>query len=143
MNKVFYYASIATIISAIVFLVYFFYCLFFPFKAIDFNGKFTVDNKNLKPGETLYYNVDYCKYTDKPAHISKFLADGIYYPLPPTESNFEPGCHVIKRSMQIPGELPPGNEYHLIVTTTYHLNPFRDVSVTAQTENFNIQGETK
>jgi len=115
------------------------YWLTFPYKVIDFNdGAFRVNNKQVRQGEYLSYEVSYCKYTESLAEVTISFVDGIIYTTPrDPQAFYELGCHTKTILLYIPKALP-GGKYYLNHNFNFELNPIREVNINAQTEMFEV-----
>lgn len=134
------YLSYITIILALISIWIAGYWLIRPYNPIEFkNLPHKVENKVVKSGGYLVYDVDYCKYTNHIPTVSRTFVDGLSYPLyenrPATEK--PTGCRVNKVQIYIPKGLPLG-EYFLKTTFHYRFNPVRWLDITTETEKFTI-----
>jgi hypothetical protein len=115
------------------------YWLIRPYKPIVFNNlPIKVDNKIVKAGEMLTYDVDYCKYSNLLPDVSRYFVDQIVYLLPAeTALAKQEGCHIIKIQTPVPPTLPPST-YYLKLTYRYHVNPIKTFDVSVETERFQV-----
>ena len=140
MNKLFYIISWFAIISAMVLLFVYLFWQFYPYKTIKFNTpvyKVLNENKTVKQGGVLIYEIDYCKYTDQEPVVTKYYVDGIVYQTSPARGVVKKGCHVTQVYNDVPKALPPG-EYNMKVLIDYSVNPIRDIFHTNFTEKFTV-----
>ena len=140
MNKLFYIISWFAIISAMVLLFVYLFWQFYPYKTIKFNTpvyKVLNENKTVKQGGVLVYEVDYCKYTDQEPIVTKYYVDGIIYQTSPARGVVKKGCHVTKVYNDVPVGLSPG-DYIMKVLIDYSVNPIRDIFHINFTEQFTV-----
>lgn len=130
-----YHASLIILFLIFGLMLYAGYLLLYPFNPIDIKNPRRVINPEVKQGELLFFETEYCKYTSVPAEVSRQFVDGVIYYTEPYTSDVPIGCHTIAPSIQIPENLPPG-EYSLRITTSYKVNPLRTIMRTGETENF-------
>lgn len=112
-----------------------------------YNTPFPIITKEVKPGEVLIYDVEYCRFNDRQATFSKDIisVDGsVGITLPSYESSFGQNCNgaetpdvVRVASTIIPEQLPPGL-YIMKMTVEQQQNPIRTDSFSVQTEPFEI-----
>ena len=134
-NSVMYLAFFTTL--SLIIIMCFTVC---PVKVLDVYGNITTDKEIYKAGETVTYTADYCKYKQIPAIGSHALVDGIIIPYSKIETNVPVGCDKLVMPLKIP-EYAPSGEYYLQIDFNYHVNPFKDVSYTFETERFIIQND--
>ena len=137
-NRLFYGFLGAVLLTAMGLLGYFYYLLLWPVTVTKFNvARFQVLTKNVKQGGTLLYVVDYCKYKDFSANLSRSFVDSLVYRTPNTTGNLAIGCHQVTTSLQVPLALSPG-VYHLEITVSYDVNPLRTETHKLATEEFQV-----
>ena len=138
-NKVINCMSMATIASAFILIVMFFYWSLYPYNPVEINErparvKNRVISKSAK--EPLIYTMDVCKHTELSPDVIRRFSDGIDFQLQEIKAfKKEKGCRVYNVALDIPETLPSG-EYILVIEFTYHVNPIRDVTVTTHTQKF-------
>ncbi len=131
------YAAWVTIISAICLIIYFFFLMYWPAKIVDIHSPSHVTTPVIERGGLLEYDVEVCNYVDARVTISRRLSNEIVYSLPSITDYVEKGCKVTHRALTIPAEIPAG-KYKLTVCADYEINRIRKVSVTWETEEFEI-----
>lgn len=139
-NKLAMYGSFLTLFIAFIFLVTVFYWLLWPYHPADFNGVF-VPVKNIKAGELLTYQIDYCKYQNLPSEITRSFVDGIIFTTTTVITNNPLGCRSTYPTIIVPKELPSG-VYAIRSVWTYHVNPIRDVTYTLTSNSFMVTNES-
>lgn len=111
--------------------------LVFPYKTTEFE-EIKLLTPEIKAGENLRYSVTRCKYTDKPAVISKRIIDGTVFNFPDKHSDTKSGC--VKDAvvtMNIP-EYTPEGKYTLEVLMFYQVNPIREIKTGFIVDSFII-----
>jgi hypothetical protein len=139
MNKIFQYISYLTILASFILIgLLVFWCLY-PYKPITFNEPHQVLTKEVKRGEHLVYQVNYCKNTKSIPTITKIFVDGIIYAVPEIVAvDRETGCNIQQVQMYVPKALPDG-EFYVKISYKYQVNPLRSITVVTQTEKFTIK----
>lgn len=121
----------STFLMAMVALVY-------PYRTFELQtDKLEVVNKEVMPGEKLYYKSYFCKYTNKPAIVSRTLVNDYLIHYSTFYSNYPEGCHNITIGIDIPTSASPG-DYFVRVVLEYKVNPLRHIQVTLESEPFVI-----
>ena len=124
-------------ISFIFVLLVLFWVLF-PYKPLSINNHpYPVITKEVKKGDALLFKMDYCKYTDKKATVTRRFIDSLLYVMPDITAVNEMGCRRQLVSEEIPQNLPAG-EYIMDFYYTYKVNPIREVTVHAHTQKFQV-----
>lgn len=96
------------------------------YNVIEFKRDYKTEKTEYFQGDRTYYSVDYCKYLDYPATISKEFVDGLVFTAVSPQAKLRLGCREQTVEMDIPVSLPPG-KYRLRNTITYQVNPLRTV----------------
>lgn len=113
----------------------------YPYKTIEFKEMelpVLNENKQVHEGGNLLYQVDYIKYTDVGAYVSRQFVDGIIYNLPRVKSSpKKAGEYITIASLEIPHSLSTG-KYYLQSEVCYKVNPIREICTTYRTEQFEI-----
>jgi len=124
-------------ISFIFVLLVLFWVLF-PYKPLSINNHpYPVITKEVKKGDALLFKMDYCKFTDKKATVTRRFTDSLLYVMPDITAVNEAGCRKQLISEEIPQNLPAG-EYIMDFYYTYKVNPIREVTVHARTQKFQV-----
>lgn len=113
-----------------------------PVKVIEIKSPMKITNVNneVKAGEMLYGTLDYIKYQDYTATVTKHFINNLVFIVPDSSSSLPVGKHVIPYSIEVPECLPTGR-YHVFVVLTYHVNFLRNEKVEFNTEEFNVIGK--
>lgn len=150
MNRTLFIIGMLTMTLASAGILYSAYLSFYPFDWLKYyNEPFPVlnENKTVRAGEFLIYEIEYCRWNDKQATFSKDIlgidnANGIT--LPTFRSSFGAICakeeapqKVVINSTHIPLHLPEG-EYYMRMLVEQPLNPLRTESLTVETEPFKV-----
>jgi hypothetical protein len=139
MNKILNRLAYVVLISALLFLFYIGYCLFFPVKVLKLGADhYKLTKTTFAQGEMLTFYCDYEKFIPSSATVIRYFVDDIVYQLPVTQTSNPIGKHkFINRSIRVPDSLPPG-EYKLRAIVTYRLNPFREEEFRMETGIFKV-----
>jgi len=127
------------IIAALGLIVTFIYWAIYPYNVIEYsNLPAKVEEVVVKRGEHVHYSLDYCKYIDIGATITRSFEDGLVYSTPEFENNFGLGCSSKKIAVYVPKALPPGlyrlkNIYH------FKVNPIREIEYINYTQEFVVE----
>lgn len=141
MNKKTDYLFYAFSIAITVFILHNTYQAFYPYRTLVVNNVTT--QKSYQQNDTLYYQIDYCKYTDKPATVSRTLhsVDNLeVIPFPLVSTITLPGCRTANVPLQLYSTIKPGT-YYVLIDASFHINPQRDMHVVFKTNNFEIMSE--
>lgn len=137
MNKPFYLVSWITILSGLALCLYVGYLLTYPFKVSE--STFKVVSSVVKPGGNLILAVDYCKWMDVPAIVTRQLNDGVIIELPPAVTNLPVGCYKNTiRYIPLPTGIPEG-KYTYQTTLEYQVNILRTVRSTTTSPEFHVR----
>lgn len=138
MNRAFFLLSFFAIGMGIITVLTVMFWLVYPYKPIVFNDPvFPIRNRIVKAGGTLSYTSDYCKHISLTAIVSRTFVNGLIFITPPSITKRPNGCHTISVEVSIPHELPAGT-YHLENIYSYQVNPIRTVTVSQNTEEFEV-----
>lgn len=90
------------------------------------------------PGQTLWYRLDYCKASDRPAVVDRvFVSEtGALMQVPTIVANLDTGCHNAEIGIVVP-PLSPGR-YVLHVTRRFTANLLRSQTVAFATRPFTV-----
>ncbi len=136
-SKIFHLVANTSILLGLIFLITGFYWLFFQKEPIEvFSAK--VSTKVVMPGDMVKYDISYCSRSDKLAHVSRKLVDGMVHFLPPIIAQSKIGCYEENiASFIVPDSLDEGT-YYLEVSGEYRLNPLKHITITYETDEFRI-----
>lgn len=109
-----------------------------PYKTIEFNSLYQTEKTIYFQGDKTFYVVDYCKYTNARASITKEFIDGLVFQVDSPQAILTHGCKSQEVPMTIPDTLPPG-KYRLRNTVTYYVNPIRSISKTNYSNWFEVK----
>lgn len=138
LHKAFYIISMAGLTATIVLLLIVGYMLFWPQKTLTFTDtRLGVVNKEVRSGQELLFKVDYCRYTDMQARVTREIRDGVVYVLPDIQTSLTKGCHEnLTISMgELPKVIQPG-KYSMHITIEFKPNRLRTITHTLTTEDF-------
>lgn len=158
--KYLYILSLAMIFCISLSVIYLFYLLFVPVKAIDIQvpptGAEIVNDQPLQAGESIYYKLTFCNYTKPNMQIvyslisfSNDYKSFIVITRPPHASvdnfqdskvgAFDPCSSLIDGSVKLPDNIPDG-EYILGANIVTQVNSLRKQSTFFETEPFIVKG---
>lgn len=148
MNKLTRWANIILILGGVAALIIYMFFVFYPFKTFVVNRAYVNnpipvggDLPTVKTGETLFYSVDYCRYTDKGSSVHRqIVSDASAIPYPPVTSVSKTGCHVVSIPLPISDVTPPG-VYKLRVSATFQVNALREITTNFETNSFRVEKE--
>lgn len=133
----------ATLIAAMGMIAYVVFYLVYPFKGLVINKKpAIVHTKEVVAGEEMVYELDYCRYSDKHAEVTRQFIDGVIYTMPPITSIAKEGCAVQDYAIVVPSTLNSGT-YKLRLVVVVHINKLREVQTVFETEEFRIIGKNE
>lgn len=153
-HKALAWVSSITVILGIILAMLVLSWIYYPYKTIDFktyhetvkNIDYEYNYKTEKveyiQGDSTYYVVDYCKYTDIFPTLEKKFIDGIEFTAESTRAILSKGCSKELITLKIPESLPPGT-YRLQVTLGYKVNPLRVVQKIAYSNWFTVKQNEK
>lgn len=137
-HKIANWFIIASLIVSFAILLLFLFWWIYPYKTIEVSKQpYPVLTPTVQQGEMMMYQIDYCKYTEAIATVSKSFVDGIVYAIPENSLNLPKGCDSRTTSIIVPKSLPPGN-YYLRILGSYKINPIRVITVEYVTEHFDV-----
>jgi hypothetical protein len=138
MRKITFYLNILVLIIAFAFAIINIYWLIFPTRVIEFQDEVMPvlnENKEVKRGELLQYQIRVCKYVAEEAETVTSFVDGLIFVSDKFTTNKATGCTDKVQSVIVPEVLPTG-EYRYRISLTYELNPIRRESFAIETEPF-------
>lgn len=136
--KVLYMISVLTLTLSAVLVLYVGYLLLWPVEVMWQQEPITVLNKQVKAGDFVTLEFNYCKYREAVGDVSIYLIDNTIFSLRTVQSNNPVGCRSdLKYPVQIPVTTVPG-VYHIREVLDFHINPFRQVHYTYDSENFEV-----
>ncbi len=139
-RKILFFFSMATLLASIAMIGYVVFYLVYPFKGLVINKKpAIVHTKEVVAGEELIYELDFCRYSDKHAEVTRQFIDGVVYTMPPITAIAKEGCSVQDYALFVPSTLNSGT-YRLRVLVVIHINKLREVQTIIETEPFKIIG---
>lgn len=133
--------GMVTIVTAFGILIYIGFSLFYPFTILEITEA-KVLTPIVKPGDSLIYQVSYCKYADTPAQVTRTFHEISERNVILTEivsSITKTGCSTVKIPIKISADPKislPG-EYYLQVSVSLQVNSFR-----TDTVHFRVEGIT-
>lgn len=130
--------SFLTLGVAFIILVTLLFWKLYPYDPLVINERpMKVLTKEIKKGELLKYEVNYCKNTELRVTIKRKFQDGLLYVLPDTETTNPMGCRIQTIALEVPNTLSAG-DYVLLSEFVYKVNPIREVVVRTHTQKFTV-----
>lgn len=130
----------STLLVTMAMIGYVIFYLTYPFKGLVVNeSPVSVIQHEIKAGDQLEYELDYCRFSDRHAQTTRQFIDGVIYTTPTLETIADTGCHVKKYAVLVPETLN-GGTYHLRVIVDVEINKLRSVQTVFITEDFRIIG---
>lgn len=131
--------TLVLVAFAIIVFIWFIFMFWwiYPYKTSTQIQPYKVLNKEVKQGELLYYEMEYCKYTDTVPTVQRQFIDGIIYSIPTDSAQLKEGCGKLVNSIKIPNSLPVG-AYYIHATVVYKMNPIRTITNEYVTEKFTV-----
>lgn len=114
------------------------YWTWYPYKTIEFKSLYQTEKTVYYQGDKTFYVVNYCKYTDARASITKEFVDGLVFSVDSPQAILNRGCREQEVPMTIPETLPIG-EYRLRNTVTYFVSPTQAISKTNYSNWFEVK----
>jgi hypothetical protein len=140
--KIFYYVSIFVLLGWLGFLGQIAWWMYYPVNVVDFFNEpcpiLNPDGK-VKRGEYLEFSVEYKKFINYPAQVSRSLVNDRVVTLTCETGSLKPnnGKHKTNIRVFIPLNVFPG-KYKLITTMTYQVNPLRHIIESYETDWFEV-----
>lgn len=141
--KHFFLLAITLVWVCILVVLYIAYLIFhnpptFVVKNFSYEKPIAVETPVLHPGDTLVYQLQYCKFTDVVPSSKTYLMDGQQIPLTTQPSKgLLKGCHTIERDVTIPETINPGT-YYYDKELDYQVNPLNTQKVYYYTDYFQV-----
>ena len=130
------YISLGSILIAWLILIHLVYLMIYPYEPLIINNV-KIFKDHYRVGDSILYEVDYCKNIDGGAMVTKNFEDGIIFMTKSYYTNIDVGCNTKNISVLIPNTLPEGN-YKLSISAEYNVNLLRDVTIRYDTPNFEV-----
>jgi hypothetical protein len=137
MTKPHTYIMYLVLFSTWLLVLYMAYLMLYPI-TISTVTNYKILNDKVKQGETITYEIDYCKYSDIQGQRDRAFINDIVYTITPDTTNVPTGCHKAVNTINIPRELPPG-VYKVRNTISYRINPFRTEQTSFTSNEFEVQ----
>ena len=114
--------------------------LYWPVKVIDIKNSDAIqlDKKIYKRGDRITYTLDYCKYRNAPATVSRALVNSIRINFTAYYNNLPKGCALVKNSDLVIPEFTDVGTYHIETTIEYQINPLRRIFKNWRSVDFQV-----
>lgn len=133
-------SGVIAIWLAIGLMLYVDYLSFWPVQKLVITSDQPVAlNKNIvHPGETLSYNLSYCKYHNYQTTVHRTFIDGQVIALTDTPGKLPLGCSTVQVGTSVvPETINPG-QYHMVVDVEQRVNFLRTVDTVYETQVFTV-----
>jgi hypothetical protein len=138
MNKLLIYFNYFVLVLAFSSILVVSFWLLYPYKTSTPNVQpYKIVTQEVKVGDTLLYQSDWCRFTDVPAEVDRMFVDSLVFSMPTVISQYKIGCYNMNIAVVVPSTLPEG-KYKLKMIYRYKVNPIRTIIKIAETETFNI-----
>lgn len=142
MSKLIYYLALGTMLSAVGVILYASYLFFWPSKHFEIKPPTgEVTKQQFYQGENLTYLFNYCAYEDVDIHtVRQFINIDTKQvtAIAPLDARALKQCRqVVSSSAIIPNTIAPGR-YKLLVFIKYESNTLREITLTFETEEFEV-----
>ena len=140
MKNVFFYLAWASILAMLCLMGLFFFWWTYPYDLVTYhNDPIPVlnENKTIKKGGTLTYELNVCQHTDIPAIVTKSFIDGITFELSQSTTIKGKGCLHKIVDVDLPKSLPAGT-YRLRAVSVFKPNPIRVIRYVLDSEEFKV-----
>ena len=116
------------------------YWWIYPYQSIQFKkNPLPLVNHNLKVGDKIPIEFDFCKLDDTNAHILISIEDHVFYELAPVNTATQKGCYDrISNMIIVPDALHVGDHARVHFHFQYQVNPIRMIEYDFYTEEFTI-----
>ena len=131
-------AAILALVSAFGLISLIFFWLTFPYNPLEVEEPLKVLNSPVRAGEGVVYAVDYCKYAQLPATVSKSINNHFKIDYNNIQTKAISGCRQDIGSAKVPKYFEAGDEYYLSWKACYQMNPLREVCVLYRSETFEV-----
>jgi hypothetical protein len=115
------------------------YWMFYPYRVLDLERPIEIVNldKKVKAGDYLCYRLKYTKHMDVQGILTRKLVNDYVIDLRPSRVSRGEGVDADYVFIKIPNFAPAG-KYHLVWSTVYKVNPMREITVCAKSEEFEV-----
>lgn len=144
LENLFLSLTFAAIFGGIILLAWIIWSMFANFTFLKAPEVWTVTNQISYPGDDVFGDVSFCKYTNLPADIGRMITgkglDGETYvfPQPNVSGTFPDGCYQARMSLAtLPLNIPPG-KYKVYISLSYEYSVFRTVHHNFVSEEFEV-----
>lgn len=137
----FSYSHVIWLLVAGIFLnvAYILYLGLYPFRTVEiFNAPVPVTNSPVLAGSVVEYKVDYCRYTDKPAQVTRTLVGKTVTTLVDFTSTASKGCKTVTVANTIIPNYVMSGPYHLEINACFNTTPLQSRCTKYNTQNFQV-----
>jgi hypothetical protein len=137
-NKIKYLLAKATLLITTVFICVVAYWLLYPYKLLEIkNNPVPISATTVEGGEYISYTLDFCRFTDLPATVTRQFIDGVVYTTPTIIVQDTARCGSRETLVRVPPTLLP-DTYHMHIIIQIKVNPIRTMTYRFETQPFEI-----
>lgn len=142
MKTILHFAT-GCLVLAYIIVFYVLFLMLWPVKTLELtnyneNTPIQILNTTVHRGDTLQYNLSYCKYTDLTSVVHRTFIDGQVITLTDTPGKFPKGCRNALVTTAVVPETINFGSYYLDVVVEYDLNPYRKEFIHYKTSYFTV-----
>jgi hypothetical protein len=128
------------IITVIIFTVWFRigWVLFYPYEPAKIHGKITVFPEIVQAGGVINYTVDYEKFMNVPAIVTKMIANNRVFHFAPVTQHFPEGRRIFSKPLDVPPEAHGIARIYFAIEYPVSSLPIRKVIVGRWSEPFEV-----
>lgn len=127
-----------TLVTGMLVMLYVIYLIVWPIEAIHVNVEpARILTPIVKAGDTVTFELDYCRYTDVPSTLSRSIRGKSVYHYEPFTTVGKPGCRILDISVVLPEDIKPGSYYILTINET-QVNQLHKITTPFETEPFTV-----
>lgn len=112
--------------------------MFYPYVPAKIHGKITVSPRVVMAGEQVFYTVDYEKFMDCEAVVTKMIVNERVFHFTPVPQQFPTGRRIFTKPLTVPLEAHGTARIYFAISYPVSTYPERKVIVTAWSEPFDI-----
>ena len=138
MQKLLNWFSILTLVTTTFMILVVGYWSLYPIVPAKISSIHVVQDK-VEAGKPLTLEITYCKYVNITPNITTAFVDGVIFYLNDTQLTVPEGCGINNVVINVPQEMASGT-YSIRRTWVYQVNPIRKISITINSNKFEIVG---
>lgn len=128
----------ATLIMGMGMMLYVIWLIIWPIEAMHVNVQPSIIlTPEVRAGETVSFELDYCRFTNVPSTLSRSIRGDNVYHLEPFTTVGKKGCREMVVSVVLPEDITVGTYYILTVNET-QVNPLHRIVTPFETQPFTV-----